>query len=107
MPEGAAPVRSPGQTTIRHHLVATFGRISVSGSLGGRQGFVRRARAGYCEGGGGEGRGVRFRLKLSRTRSLALALFCVRVTVGEAAESEARVTVDLTSQGYLREGGVS
>lgn len=37
---------------------------------------------------------MRFRLKLSRTR--ALALFCVRVTVGEAAESEARVTVDLT-----------
>lgn len=29
MPEGAAPVRSPGQTTIRHHLVATFGRISL------------------------------------------------------------------------------
>lgn len=41
MPEGAAPVRSPGQTTIRHRLVAPFGRICVSGSSGRRQGFVR------------------------------------------------------------------
>lgn len=67
--------------------------FSVSGSWGGRQGFVCRARAGYR----GRGReGVRFRLKLSCTDALALALFCVRVTVGEAAESEARVIVDLT-----------
>ena len=41
--------------------------FSASGSLGGRQGFVRRA--GSYEGGR---EGVRFRLKLSSTRSRSL-----------------------------------